>query len=32
MTIETRPVGLPTRLASHADGEGSVQVHIDEAR
>jgi light-independent protochlorophyllide reductase subunit L len=31
MTIETRPVGLPTRLASHADGEGSVQVHIDEA-
>jgi light-independent protochlorophyllide reductase subunit L len=22
---------LPTRLASHADGEGSVQVHIDEA-
>jgi light-independent protochlorophyllide reductase subunit L len=31
MTIETKPVGLESRLASHADGEGSVQVHIDEA-
>jgi light-independent protochlorophyllide reductase subunit L len=34
MTIETRPRILPTRLASNrqgGDGEGSVQVHIDDA-
>jgi light-independent protochlorophyllide reductase subunit L len=31
MTIETRPRPANNLLASRRDGEGSVQVHIDDA-
>ncbi len=31
MTIDTRPKLRPSPLASRSDGEGSVQVHIEEA-